>query len=195
MKKINYKIVEAEKSDAPFIARGIMMALHIGEKDSAIDMRDDEISIWEKIFTELAGRIDTQYSYKNTLKAIDDEGHILGIIVSYDGAQLHCLREPFFTTVREYTGKDFSNIPDETTPDEWYLDSLSVGRPYRRQGIGSALLLKACQRAFSCGKPAGLLVDKFNTTARKAYERLGFRYIGERPFTNIMMDHLRKENL
>lgn len=187
---MDYKIVAAEPQDAPEIAKGIITALHIGEPDAALSLDSKDTEIWLRIFTELAARPDTQYSYSNTFKAIDTDGNILGIIIGYDGASLHRLREPFFATVYEITGEDFSGIPDETDADEWYLDSLAVWKEYRNRGIGEALLRAATKHAIQNGKPAGLLVDKGNPLARRLYEKAGFRYVGDRQFADIMMDHL-----
>lgn len=189
-----YNIVEAEKADAPSIARGIATALHIGEPDAAICFdTPDEAKTWQTIFTELAAVDDSQYSYRNTLKAIDNRGNILGIIIGYDGALLHKLRERFFDCVKKHTGIDMTGMPDETSPDEFYLDSLGVWPEYRRHGIGRALLEAAVNRAHNMGKPAGLLVDKNNPAARRLYEKAGFRYAGDRPFADVMMDHLVSE--
>lgn len=188
---MDFNITPAQPQDAPIIARGIATALHIGEHDAAISLDNEEATTWNNIFTELAARPDTQYSYRNTLKAIDSDGNILGIIIGYDGAKLHQLREPFFETVERHTGQKLNHIADETSPDEWYLDSLAVWKEYRRQGIGEALLKAATEVAHRNGKPAGLLVDKGNPNARRLYEKAGFRYVGDRLFVEVMMDHMQ----
>ena len=82
-------------------------------------------------------------------------------------------------------------VEDETDASEFYLDTLAVLSEYRGRGIASLLLKGAIGRAAACGKPAGLLVDKDNNRARKLYERVGFRQIGERPFCYVMMDHMQ----
>lgn len=189
---MSFEIKPAAKEDAPIIAKGIATALHIGEEDAAISLAtDEEWRTWNDIFTELAARDDSQYSYLNTLKAIDDKDDILGIIIGYDGARLHQLREAFFNAVKKHTGEDMSAIADETDPEEWYLDSLAVWKEHRGQGIGEALLREAVKKAREAGKPAGLLVDKGNPKARKLYEKVGFRYVDDRPFVDVIMDHMR----
>ena len=67
------KIAKAKKSDAPIIARSIMDAVGMeicenlaGENKTLADV--------EHLFTLLAEREDSQYSYRNTLVAVDDEG-------------------------------------------------------------------------------------------------------------------------
>ncbi len=49
----------------------------------------------EGLFTRLAEREDSQYSYLNTLVAVDDDGKTVGVCVGYDGAKLNELRKPF----------------------------------------------------------------------------------------------------
>ena len=71
------------------------------------------------------------------------------------------------------------------------LDTLAVLPEYRKQGIASALLKASIEKARKIGKPAGLLVEKENHNARRLYESLGFKKVGERPFAYVMMDHLR----
>lgn len=191
-----FEIQPARKEDAPVIARGIATALHIGENDAAVSLNgDEEWKVWNDIFTELAALDDTQYSYLNTLKAVDSDGNILGIIIGYDGARLHSLREQFFKVVNKHTGEDLTAIADETDPGEWYLDSLAVWKEHRGNGIGEALLREAIKKARESGKPAGLLVDKGNPKARKLYEKVGFHYVDDRLFIDVMMDHLRTDLL
>lgn len=143
------------------------------------------------LFASLAARDDTQYSYLNTLVAVDDDGTVTGACVAYDGARLHELRERFFEAVTARLGLDFSDVDDECDDGEYYLDTLMVLPEYRGKGIASQLLRGAIERASECGKPAGLLVDKINPLARKLYERVGFRKVGDRPFARVMMDHMQ----
>ncbi len=183
-------IQNARIEDAPFIARSIMAAVGdeichnlAGEAHSLEDV--------EKLFTRLAEREDSQYSYLNTLAAVNDEGETVGVCVGYDGATLHELRKAFFEEVEKSLGKNLENVEDETDADEFYLDTLAVDPAYRGRGIASELLKAMIDRAASIGKPAGLLVDKDNTRARRLYESIGFRQVGERPFCYVMMDHLQ----
>ncbi|MDE5988778.1 MAG: GNAT family N-acetyltransferase [Duncaniella sp.] len=184
------KIAKAKKSDAPLIARSIMDAVGMeicenlaGENKTLADV--------EHLFTLLAEREDSQYSYRNTLVAVDDEGKSVGVIVSYDGALLDELRKPFFELVKTILDKNLDDVDDETDAEEFYLDTLAVLPEYRGQGIAGMLLKGAVGRAAECGKPAGLLVDKDNHQARRLYERVGFRAVGERPFCYVMMDHMQ----
>lgn len=186
------KIINARKHDAPLIARSIMAAVGeeicrglAGENHSLADV--------EKLFTTLAERDDTQYSYLNTLVAIDDDGTPVGVCIGYDGARLEELRLPFFTMVKEILDIDLGDVDDETDASEFYIDTLAVLPEYRGRGIATALLNASAERAALLEKPAGLLVDKENTRARKLYEKCGFTQIGERPFCYVLMDHLQRK--
>lgn len=184
------KITNAKKSDAPLIARSIMDAIGT-EICEELAGNGKALADVERLFTSLAEREDTQYSYLNTLVAVDEDGKVAGVIVSYDGAKLNELRKPFFEAVKTILGKNMEGVDDETDASEFYLDTLAVLPEYRGRGIAAMLLKGAIDRAAACGKPAGLLVDKDNNRARKLYERVGFRQIGERPFCYVMMDHMQ----
>ena len=150
----------------------------------------------EALFASLAARPDTQYSYLNTLVALDDDGCPMGCIVSYDGASLIDMRRIFFDEALRRLDLDFGSDPDsidpETTPDEFYLDTLAVFGPYRGRGIARQLIAAAARRAAEIsGKPVGLLVDKTNHRARRLYDSIGFVFRDERPFAGEVMDHLQ----
>lgn len=184
------KIINARIEDAPLIARSIIAG--VGEeicRDFA--GKNHTIDDVERMFTELARRTDSQYSYLNTLVAVDDDGVAVGACISYDGAKLEELRRPFFEAVSRVLGKDMTNVDDETDPSEFYIDTLAVLPAYRKQGIATALLKASIEKASQAGKPAGLLVEKENHRARRLYESIGFRQVGERPFAYVLMDHLQ----
>lgn len=186
------KITNARKEDAPLIARSIMEA--VGEEIClSLAGENHTLADVEALFTGLALRDDSQYSYLNTLVALDDSGKAMGVCVGYDGAKLHALREPFFEAARDMLGADMGDIDDETDASEFYLDTLAVLPEYRGRGVASKLIMASVERAKSIGKAAGLLVDKDNIRARRLYEKVGFRQVGERPFCYVMMDHLQYE--
>ncbi len=110
------EIIKARKADAPLIARSIMDAVGAeicenlaGENRTLADV--------ERLFTTLAERDDSQYSYLNTLVAADDDGKAVGVIVSYDGAQLAELRKPFFELIKTVLDKNLDDVEDETDAD------------------------------------------------------------------------------
>lgn len=179
-------IRQATPSDAPVIARAIVMAVgidiisSIGEPDRV-----------EAMFCALAARHDTQYSWVNTLVAVDTDGTVAGVAVAYDGAGLQSMRRHFFDAVAASFGRDMSAMDDETDAGEFYLDTLAVMPQYRGRGIARSLIDATAQRAASAGKPLGLLVDKDNDKARSLYLSAGFVPVGERPFAFTLMDHLQ----
>lgn len=182
-------ITDARRGDARKIAQAVMMAVgdeicrdFAGESHTLADV--------ENLFTELAGMDDSQYSYRNTLVALTESGEVAGVCVGYDGARLHTLRERFFEAARRILGRDMNGMADETSADEYYLDTLAVWPQFRGQGLGGKLLLAQAARAHSTGKPAALLVDKTNPKAEALYRKLGFEPAGERPFADVMMNHM-----
>ena len=183
------EIKNAVEEQTAEIAHLIMMAmtddccLHFcGEGYGLEDFR--------KMMTLLVEREDSQYSYKNTLVAIDGD-NVVGISVSYDGSKLHELRRAFLEMTPEYIGKDHSGMDDETQAGELYLDSLAVLPEYRRQGIASRLIRATKERANKMGLPClGLLVDKGNPDGEALYASIGFQYANDSHWGGHEMKHL-----
>jgi len=74
---------------------------------------------------------------------------------------------------------------------EYYIDSLCVAAPHRRQGIASALLRATIEKARTLGLPAaGILVDCGNPRAERLYRQLGFRYMDDNMWGGHPMRHL-----
>lgn len=184
------QIIEAKREDSPLIGEVVVSA--IGEELAHGMAGKKDVKDVIDTFSRLAARDDSQYSYRNTLKAIDSDGKPMGFIIGYDGARLHELRHAFIEEAEELWGErlDETKIPDETDAEEYYLDSLAVFPQYRGKGVAKALIEAMSQRAQQTGKPLGLLCDKTNIRARKLYENLGFRQVGERYFAGELMDHL-----
>lgn len=66
--------------------------------------------------------------------------------------------------------------------DEVQILNLTVARPFWRRGVGRDLVLRALDAGWSRGcARATLEVRPSNMAARKLYESLGFRLVGERP--------------
>jgi DNA-3-methyladenine glycosylase I len=183
------EIREATKSQAAEIASLIMTAMtddcclyFCGEGYGLEDFR--------KMMTILVEREDSQYSYRNTLAAMDAD-KVVGISVSYDGGRLHELRHAFIEAAKEHIGKDHSGMDDETQAGELYLDSLAVLPDYRRQGIARKLLLATKERANCLGLPCvGLLVDKDNPVGEALYNSVGFQYVNDNQWGGHPMKHL-----
>lgn len=144
-----------------------------------------------RMMTKLVEREDSQYSYQNTLVAMDGS-RVVGVAVSYDGGQLHRLRRVFIAAAKEQLGKDHSTMEDETQAGELYLDSLAVEPEYRRRGIARQLLQATKERATRMGLPCvGLLVDKGNPVGEALYASVGFRYVDDSMWGGHPMKHLQ----
>ena len=183
------EIRKAAKAQAKEIANLIMTAM---TDDCCLYFCGDGYGLddFRKMMTMLVEREDSQYSYKNTLVAMDGD-KVIGMSVSYDGGRLHELRRAFIETAKTYIGKDHSGMDDETQTGELYLDSLAVLSEYRRQGIARKLLLATKERANRLGLPCvGLLVDKDNPAGEALYSSVGFQYVDENHWGGHHMKHL-----
>ena len=183
------KICKATKEQASEIARLIMMAM---TDECCLYFCGDGYGLedFRKMMTMLVKREDSQYSYRNTLVAMDGN-RVVGVSVSYDGGKLHELRQAFIEAAKEYLGKDHSGMADETQAGELYLDSLAVLPEYRRMGIGTLLLKATKEKAETMGLPVvGLLVDKDNPNAETLYASIGFRYANDSQWGGHAMKHL-----
>ena len=187
------KIKNARKEQSPDIARLIMTAmtddccLHFCGVGYGLD------DFW-RMMTMLVERENSQYSYRNTLVAMDGD-RLVGIAVSYDGGRLHELRQAFVEAAKIRIGKDHSGMDDETQAGELYLDSLAVLPDYRRQGIARRLLKATKEKADRMGLPCvGLLVDKGNPSGEALYVSVGFRYVNDNSWGGHPMKHLTLSN-
>ena len=183
------EIREASKSQAAEIASLIMTAM---TDDCCLYFCGEGYGLedFHKMMTMLVERENSQYSYRNTLVAMDAD-KVVAISVSYDGGRLHELRRAFIEAAKEHIGKDHSGMDDETQADELYLDSLAVLPEYRRQGIARKLLLATKERANRLRLPGvGLLVDKVNPAGEALYTSVGFQYVNDNQWGGHPMKHL-----
>lgn len=158
----------ATLADAPFVARGVIMALHL-------DPEQEDMSL----VTSICSREDVLYSWRNTLLACVD-GLPVGLCLCYDGKDYHETRIRTFQLFSE--GKegeeddmDLANMEDETGPGEYYIDSLAVMPEFRRQGIARQLMLAQLEIGRKMGlHKATLLVDPANPSAQSLYHQCGF---------------------
>lgn len=184
-------IRNAEKKQACDIARLIMTAM-TDECCLHFVGRGQTLDDYYRTMTRLVERDDTQYSYRNTIVATDNNGTVTGICVSYDGALLRQLRAPFIEAAKTDFGRDFSGMEDETQAGELYIDSLAVKPEHRGQGIASALLRATIEKARQMKLPAtGLLVDCGNPNAERLYRSLGFEYINDATWGGHPMKHMQ----
>ena len=190
MDKQSTVIRQATANDAKRVADLIIMAMteeccmhFCGEGQTIDDFR--------KVLTRLVESEQSQYSYLNTLCAVDPYNNVIGICTSYDGGKLHQLRQAFIEAAKEAWGKDHSNMDDETEQGELYLDSLAVDPAHRGKGIASLLIKASIDKARQMGLPAtGLLVDDNNPRAEALYSRLGFKVVGTNRWGGHTMKHM-----
>lgn len=186
----NFTYLVGKPHDAADIARLIMMAM-TDECCQYFCGTDHSLKEFHELITRLASRMDTQYSYDNTICCRDEQGKIVGICTSYDGGELPRLRQTFIDGAKAAFGIDHSSIPLETEPGELYIDSLAVLPEYRGQGIASRLLEQTKLKCSYTDLPrVGLLVDANNPKAERLYERCGFRVVGVNEWGGHPMKHM-----
>lgn len=182
-------IRQATINDSAFIAKAILLALGMN-----LDNLEEE-SYWGDdsliLFSNLARREDSQYSYKNTL-VCEVEGEVAGVLIAYEGAKLYSLREALFNEVERMNLATITGLEDETEPGEYYIDSLTVFAEFRGRGIATMLINSAVEEARKRNiHKVGLIVDKENPNAAKLYTKLGFKYVKDKMFLGHEMEHLQ----
>lgn len=176
----------ARPEDAPAIAQVIAMA--IGDEVALCNYCGEH---YLDVLTEIARSEGTQYSWQNSLIA-ECGGVVAGAVVGYDGAHLEELRNGTLTIINQRTGRT-PTIADETSAEEYYIDSVAVMPNYRSLGVGSHLVDAFCERAFAEGaRQVGLIVDTKNPKAERLYASLGFKCVGECDFFGHRMRHLQR---
>ncbi|MBS7332738.1 GNAT family N-acetyltransferase [Faecalibacter bovis] len=178
---------KATPNDASIVAQLLMFSMQeivfdfIGEKNS-------EKAI--EFLTELIKIENNQYSYENTwIYEIDDK--IAGTCILYDGALLEILRKPVLDLLASQYNRNI-NPQDETESGEIYIDNVAIFPEYRGKGIGSEIFQFIIDEfAIKQGKTLGLLVDFNNLRAKKLYESLGFKVVGEKQLMSENHFHMQ----
>ena len=158
-------IKQATKDDAPFVARCVVMALHL-------DPEQEDLTH----ISEICAREDVLYSWRHALIAFE-AGQPIGLCLCYDGADYHATRERTFRLFGQGSNDDMDleHMEDETGPGEYYIDSLAVLPEFRRRGIARKLMQAQLERGRQLGLPkATLLVDPDNPDAQALYRECGF---------------------
>ena len=184
-------IEQAQPCQAPDIARLIMEAMN---HECCLYFAGEEhgLSGFHQLMTDLVCRADSQYSYLNTLVALNAQREVIGVCTSYDGAELHQRRTAFVQGCLARFNRDFGNMDDETAAGELYVDSLAVDVRYRGKGIAKALLRATIEKGKQLQLPAvGLLVDKGNPKAERLYTSVGFQYVDDNQWGGHAMRHLQ----
>lgn len=176
----------AQKSDYLQVAPLIVQAMeNLALKFTKSSDVEKAIPVFDYFFRQKAN----QYSYENTL-VFEENGEIIGSITGYDGSKLEELRTPFLDhLLNEF---EFDQIPeDETEAGEFYIDTVSVSKNHHGKGIGRKLIEAMIQNAKEKGfNKVGLLVDVGNPSAKKLYERIGFKVIKIKNLMGGQYEHL-----
>lgn len=188
------KIVPASIEQAESIASLIMLAMN-HECCQNFAGPSHTLEDFHRMMTTLVRRDDSQYSYRNAMVALDDTTSdskpvVAGVIVGYDGADLHRLREAFLQAAKEFLDQDFRGMDDETQAGEYYIDSLAVNESFRHQGLATLLLKKLIDQKGQ-KQPIGLLVDKGNPGVERLYRSLGFEFVNDATWGGHEMRHLQ----
>lgn len=190
------QIENARKEDAPIIAPMIMEAMNL-ECCQWFAGPNHTLEEFEQLMTRLVAMEESQYSYRNTLVAIDHGAEagrtVAGVCVSYDGALLRPLRRAFIKEALETFGIDYSDMGDETAAGELYIDTVCVRADYRGHGIAGQLLMATVEKGRGMGLPTGLLVDDGNPKAERLYRRLGFEVVGHDCWGGHKMHRMRRQ--
>jgi ribosomal protein S18 acetylase RimI-like enzyme len=181
----------AKKEDGPAIAPLILVILKDMELPFLKEHGEEKtLQILEEAIKDPAYR----YSYsRGIVEEID--GEIAGAAFGYAAEEEPFIDQPL-TDILERYGIDSSTqlfVDEETFPDEWYLDSISVSEKFRGQGIGTHLLEALPKLARRENKTTiGLSVDEGNPQAKKLYLRNGFEVVGQRMISGHLYDHMQK---
>lgn len=180
-------IVPARKGQAAEIASLIMEAMD-HECCQNFAGKEHTLDDFHRMMTALVELDDSQYSYRNTFVAMDGE-EIAGCIVGYDGKNLLTLRKRFIEAARDFLGRDFTGMDEETQEGEYYIDSLCVKTNFRKRGIATSLIRAMID--WHGEQPVGLLVDHTHPWAERLYVAIGFRFVNETEWGGHAMNHLQ----
>ena len=167
---------DAKLDDAPFIARVVLAGIDMLDIDAKLP--DEQRAIYEHLM-DICRMDDTLYSYLNT-RIAEVDGNRVGALVAYDGARYAALRAKTFGLVQQTSGMDLSRNAMETSPGEFYLDSMAVLSDFRGLGIGKMLISDRMDYALHNGfQKVTLLVDKDKPRLQHYYQSLGFVFVEE----------------
>jgi len=168
---MNFNIRPARIEDAAFLGKCVCegIGFEFFEKETEFNTaiaRDIE---------PLAKRKDTLYSYIHALVA-EVDGELAGALISYPGENYHTLRNITFSNLPAFQELNVDDMPDESGPGEFYLDTLAVLPKFRRNGIGSSLMREriAWVKETFPKLRITLLVDPDNLNGQRIYSGLGF---------------------
>lgn len=180
-------IRQGKKTDAPKIARLLLVAME------EIVYRFIGTDDWAQAVDFLEGLVaepDNQYAYQYVW-VLENNEQIVGAALVYDGGRLQQLRAPVWKRLSERFGR-CPEIEDETQEGEYYLDCLAIDLSWQGKGFGSILIKHLITHFVQQeGRVLGLLVDQNNPHAKRLYQRLGFKVVGEKLLMGKRHEHMQ----
>lgn len=129
----------------------------------------------EKTLTEFFKQQNNRLSYENIVVA-DIYGNAIGILLAYPGEKGTELDRPILEKLRKKNKNAEITLDKEADAGDFYIDTLAVDPEFQGYGIGSSLLKHAEELAKDQGySRISLNVDKDNPSAKRLYERLGYK--------------------
>lgn len=184
-------IRSAKREDGPKIVKLLMVILKDMELPFVKKYGEAETT---KILLKAMEDPTYRYSYtRGIVKEIN--GEVAGLLFGYKSEDEPTIDDGWQRVLRR-SGMDIEDClynGEETFPGEWYLDSISVDPAFRGKGIGAELIEAIPMLAEKEGKSLiGLSVDEVNPDAKRLYERMGFKVVGERMISNHRYEHMQK---
>ncbi|WP_304416717.1 GNAT family N-acetyltransferase [Profundicola chukchiensis] len=184
---MNMMIRKANAEDAKPIATYLMLAMEdifygfIGE-------RNYEVAI--EVLEELIQSRGNQYSFENCWVAeLDSEP--VAVACVYNGGNLYQLRKPVGELIKTRFNRDF-NPEDETQSGEFYIDCVGVSEYHQGKGLGSKMFnFLIDEFVHKRNETLGLLVEEENPNAKRLYQKLGFKVVGEKTLMGKKLDHMQ----
>lgn len=128
-----------------------------------------------------------RYSHEHVL-VLDAGGEIAAAILAYPGRDEAALAAPVLAA----RGADYRHEP-ESSPDEFYIDALTVAPRHRGAGHAETLIAATVRRAGETGYDrVGLLVDLDKHGVKRLYAKLGFAVDGERSLAGHRYEHMSR---
>ncbi|MFF2875501.1 GNAT family N-acetyltransferase [Gottfriedia sp. NPDC057991] len=129
-------------------------------------------------------------SYHNCLVK-EIEGKIVGVIIAYHSLELSVLDREMLEIISRNLNIQHVKVDKEADDEDFYIDTLSVHPDYQGKGIGTELLEGLLSFAKNKGiARVSLNVDQDKPTARRLYEKVGFKYEKVRFIMNHSYDYL-----
>lgn len=152
----------------------------------------------DKLIYALEKGVETEnyrYSYNHTY-IYEVDRKVAGVIVAYSGETEEENDRVWKTLSREFDlGTDTPLFTDkEAEKGHYYIDTVSVHKDYRRQGIGKKLMEYIPIAAKENGQTIlSLNCDKSNYKAQKLYEQYGFETYCEKRLSDHIYNYMIKK--